>query len=362
MSPTDATTVRQGATATALAPTGRRRGQAAAAAMMAAGLPVLLVSIVVSTTIGAGELAVAESLQVIGAKLGFWESDLSPIRQAIVWELRLPRVLMAVTCGAGLGVCGAVLQSLLRNPLADPYLLGISAGASTGAVTVVVLGLGVGAAGLTIGACAGSLVAFVLVMVLTAMAGGGRARVILAGVAATQLFSALTSYIVIVSADAEQTRGVMFWLLGSLARARWEGVVLTALVCVAALAICLSRAADLDAFAFGERSATSLGVDVRRLRGVLLPTTALLTATLVASAGAIGFVGLVLPHAARLLVGPSHRLSLPTTALLGAILVLWVDALGRMVAAPVEVPVGVITALVGVPVFVALLARKGARG
>jgi iron complex transport system permease protein len=334
----------------------------AAVVLMALGIPVLLASIAISTTIGAAEVTAMETVEVIGAKLGLWDTDLSVIRQAVVWELRLPRVLMAVTCGAGLGVCGAVLQSLLRNPLADPYLLGISAGASTGAVTVVVLGAGIGAAGLTIGAFAGSLIAFVLVMVLGSVAGGGSARVVLAGVAASQLFSAITSYIVIISADAEQTRGVMFWLLGSLARARWDGVVLTAVVCVAALVVCLVRAADLDALAFGERSATSLGVDVRMLRGVLLTTTALLTATLVSSAGAIGFVGLVLPHAARLLVGPSNRLVLATAALLGAILLIWVDALGRTVAAPVEVPVGVITALVGVPAYVVLLARKGARG
>jgi iron complex transport system permease protein len=342
--------------------TRRPRGQAAALVLMVLGMPVLLVSIAVSTTIGAADVTALETVEVIGAKLGLWDTDLSVIRQGVVWDLRLPRVLVAVTSGAGLGVCGAVLQSVLRNPLADPYLLGISTGASTGAVTVVVLGVGSGVAGLTIGAFAGSLIAFTLVMVLAAVAGGGTARVILAGVAATQLFSAITSYIVITSADAEQTRGVLFWLLGSLARARWDDVVITGVVCAAALVVCLSRSADLDAFAFGTGAAISLGVNVRMLRGVLLTTTALLTAVLVASTGAIGFVGLVLPHAARLLVGPSNRLVLPTTALLGAILLIWVDALGRTIAAPVEVPVGVITALVGVPAFVVLLARRGARG
>lgn len=314
-----------------------------------------------ATAVGSADLTVVDVLEVVQAKLGLGTTDLSLIRQGIVWDLRLPRALLAAVCGAGLGLCGAVLQSVLRNPLADPFLLGISAGASTGAVCVVVLGVGLGTISLTAGAFAGAITAFVLVVLLASLAGGGTSRVVLAGVAGTQLFSAITSFVVITSADAEQTRGVLFWLLGSLSRARWDSVAVAAAVCVVVLMVCMPRAADLDAFAFGSDAAASLGVPVRQVRALLLGMTALLTATLVAAAGAIGFVGLLLPHAARLLVGPRHRAVLPMTALLGAVLLVWVDALARTVAAPLEVPVGVVTALVGVPAFAVLLARGRVR-
>lgn len=326
--------------------------------LLVAGVPTLLLSIAVTTAIGPAQIGVGDVVTLVGARFGLLEADLPRISQGIVWDLRLPRTLLAAVCGAGLAVCGAVLQSLLRNPLADPFLLGVSAGASTGAVAVVVLGAGVGTVSLTTGAFVGALTAFILVITLATLAGGGTARVILAGVAGTQLFAAVTSYIVITSADAEQTRGVLFWLLGSLSRARWDDVWLGSAVCAAGLVVCMARTAQLDAFTFGQDAAASLGVPVRQVRAVLLLTTALLTAVLVAAAGAIGFVGLVVPHAARLLVGPCHRPLLPVTALLGAVLLVWVDTLARTVAAPLEVPVGVVTALVGVPAFAILLARK----
>lgn len=324
------------------------------------GLVVLVVSIGVASTIGPAALSVMDVISVVADRLGWRTTDLSRIGQGIVWELRLPRTFLAAVCGAGLALCGAVLQSLLRNPLADPFLLGISAGASTGAVAIVVLGVGGGVIGLATGAFVGALVAFSIVMLLGVLAGGGTAKVILAGVATTQLFSAITSFVVIVSADAEQTRGVLFWLLGSLSGARWEHVALAAAVCLAGGLLCLSQAGALDAFTFGADSAASLGVAVRQVRTLLLTATALITATLVAAAGAIGFVGLVVPHAARLLVGPTHRALLPVAAVLGAVLLVWVDTLARTVAAPLEVPVGVVTALVGVPAFVVLLIRKRA--
>ncbi|QUH02299.1 iron chelate uptake ABC transporter family permease subunit [Saccharopolyspora erythraea] len=326
--------------------------------LVAGGLPVLVMSVAVVLTVGPADISVGDVTEVVRARLGLGTTDVSRIAQGIVWELRLPRALLAAICGAGLGVCGAVLQSLLRNPLADPYLLGISSGASTGAVVVAVLGAGAGAIGLAVGAFAGALVAFALVMALAALAGGGTSRVILAGVAGSQLFSALTSYIVMTSADAQQTQGVLFWLLGSLSGARWDDVALAGAVCALGLLLCQSQAGALDAFAFGHDSAASLGVAVQRVRGLLLAGTALVTATLVASSGAIGFVGLVLPQAARFLVGTRHRALLPATAVLGAILLVWVDSLAGAVAAPQEVPVGVITALVGVPAFAFLLVRK----
>ncbi|WGI35696.1 FecCD family ABC transporter permease [Mycolicibacterium aubagnense] len=325
--------------------------------MVMLGLAVLALSIAAAMIIGPADLGFGDVYAVVAQHVWGRPADITPIDDGIVWELRLPRALLAASCGAGLGICGAILQSLMRNPLADPFMLGISSGASTGAVLVVVAGIG-GALTLSGGAFIGAVIAFVLVLALAAVSGGGQDRVLLAGVAGTQLFSAATALVVFSSADAQQTRGVLFWLLGSLAGAGWSQVALCGLICAVCLAICWLHSDALDAFAFGRDAAAALGVSVRRVRAVLLATTALLTAVLVSAAGAIGFVGLVLPHAARMIVGPSHRRLLPVTAITGAIFLVWVDAAARTVFAPQELPVGVVTALVGVPIFMWILARR----
>lgn len=337
-----------------------RAGRAARGLLWAGGLLALALSIAGAITIGPADLSVSDVARGVGQHLGLGDAGLTRIEDGIVWDLRLPRTLLAAVCGAGLAICGAIMQSLLRNPLADPFVLGISSGASTGAVLVMVLGIGSGAISLSVGAFGGALVAFALVVLLAAGAGGGTDRIVLAGVAGTQLFSALTSFIVTSSADAEQTRGVLFWLLGSLSGADWADVALSATVAGGALAICLLSAPALDAFAFGQDAASALGIPVAGVRALLLVVTALLTATLVSAAGAIGFVGLVLPHAARLLVGPGHRVLLPATALIGAIFLVWVDTAARTVLDPQELPVGVVTALIGVPAFAAILYRRRA--
>ena len=327
-------------------------------ALWAVGLAALALSVAVAITIGPAQVSVRDVFGVVAQHLGWGDAGVSRIRDGIVWELRLPRTLLAAVCGAGLAICGAIMQSLLRNPLADPFVLGISSGASTGAVLVVILGVGGGVITLSAGAFLGAVVAFAMVLLLAAGAGGTPDRVVLAGVAATQLFSALTSFIVTSSADAEQTRGVLFWLLGSLSGAGWTDVITCGIVCGVGLIVCIALAPALDAFAFGEDAAASLGISVRWVRLVLLVVTALITATLVSAAGAIGFVGLVLPHAARAVVGPGHRLLLPATALIGAVFLVWVDTVARTVFSPQELPVGVVTALVGVPAFAVILYRR----
>ncbi|MFJ8584345.1 FecCD family ABC transporter permease [Streptomyces sp. NPDC093595] len=323
----------------------------------AAGLAALAVSTALAITIGPADIGVADVWSVVAAHAGGAPSGLTPIRDGIVWELRLPRTLLAAVCGAGLALCGAVMQSLLRNPLADPFVLGVSSGASTGAVAVVVLGVGGGVLPVSGGAFAGAVCSFAAMLLLSHTLGGTTDRVVLSGVAAMQLFSALTSFIVVTSADAETTRGVLFWLLGSLSGAGWTDVWLCLAALGLALAVCLGHARTLDAFAFGQEAAATLGVNVGRARLVLLCVTALLTAALVSAAGAIGFVGLVLPHAARALVGPGHGRLLPAAALGGAVFLVWIDTLARTVIDPQEVPVGVMTSLVGVPAFVLVLHR-----
>lgn len=358
---TDLQTVRRPAVRASLrASRPARAGRAAV--LWTAALVGLLASVAVATTIGPSDLGPGDALAVTLSRVGLGASGLSGIQEAIIWDLRLPRAVLAAVCGAGLALCGVVLQSLLRNPLADPFVLGISSGASAGAVAVVVLGVGAGAVTLTSGAFVGALLAFGLVLLLGTLAGGTTDRMVLAGVAATQLFSALTAFVVFTAADAEQTRGVLFWLLGSLGTASWHDVVVCGALVLAGLAACWVAAGSLDAFTFGEDAASALGVPVLRTRLVLLVVTALMTAVIVSTSGAIGFVGLVLPHAARAVVGSRHRLLLPVSAVLGAVFLVWVDVGSRVVIAPQELPVGVATALVGVPAFVVVLLRRRRRG
>ncbi|MEU3274354.1 iron chelate uptake ABC transporter family permease subunit [Saccharomonospora sp. NPDC006951] len=321
------------------------------------GLAVLAVSVAVAITIGPADLSVGDVWSVLAAKTGLGDSGLSQIRTGIVWNLRLPRALLAAVCGAGLAVCGAVMQALLRNPLADPFVLGVSSGASTGAVLVIVLGVGGGALPVQGGAFVGAVLSFGVLLVLGQTLGATTERVVLSGVAVMQLFSALTSFIVLTAADAETTRGVLFWLLGSFASASWTEVLVCAVVLGGVLLVCFGYARSLDGFAFGQDAAASLGVEVARTRLVLLCVTALLTAVLVSSVGAVGFIGLVLPHAARALVGSGHRRLLPVAAVTGAVFLVWVDTAARTLLDPQEIPVGVVTALIGVPAFVLVLYR-----
>ncbi|GAB2664664.1 iron chelate uptake ABC transporter family permease subunit [Nocardia goodfellowii] len=309
-------------------------------------------------TLGPADVSLVNVRDVLLNHFGLADIPVRVSKDAIVWEERLPRALVAAACGTGLGICGVIMQSMLRNPLADPFVLGISSGASTGAVIVGVLGIGGAALGLSGGAFLGALVAFGLVLLLARMSGGSNDRVILAGVASTQLFSALTSFVIFAFADSDETRGVMFWLLGSLEGVRWDDVTLCAVVVLLGTAVCLRYSFVLDAFSFGDDVAASLGIAVGKVRLLLLIVTALIAATLVSVAGAIGFVGLVLPHAARFLVGPRHSRLIPATALLGAVFMVWVDAVSRVAFAPTPLPVGVGTALVGVPAFIVLLSRR----
>lgn len=285
-----------------------------------------------------------------------------PIDQGIVWSYRLPRALVAGACGAGLAISGLVLQTLLRNALADPFLLGISAGASTGAVLVAVAGLGAAFLPMSVGALLGALAAFALVVGLARLSGGGptargAAQIVLAGIAGSQLFNALTSFIIARSASAEQARGIMFWLLGNLSGVRWDDVWLAVAAVLIAVGAALWHVRALDAFTFGTESAASLGVPVRRVQGILILATAAATAVLVSITGAIGFVGLVVPHAARFLVGSRHVRLVPVSALIGMVFLIAADVIARMLVPGQTLPIGVVTALVGAPAFAIILIR-----
>ncbi len=337
-----------------------RQGWRALTTLSILALIALGFAISLAVSIGEISIPVDTTAKAVANRVFGTTFELSRIHAGIIWDYRLSRALVAASAGAALALSGAILQALLRNPLAEPYVLGISAGASTGAVAVMILGFGYGVLTLSTGAFVGAVVAFLLVSLLAAGAGGGADRVILAGVAGSQLFNALTSYIVTTSANAEQARGVMFWLLGSLSGVRWPDVYLAGPVALGGFVICLLYARALDAFAFGTDAAAALGIPVARVRIVLLGLTALLTATMVSIVGSIGFVGLVIPHAARFLVGPGHGRLLPATALTGAIFMVVADIVSRIIIPQQILPIGVVTALFGAPAFAFILykARK----
>lgn len=327
-----------------------------------AGLVAMAATVFAGTCIGETPIPLPIVVQTLANKVLGAAYPLDPIDMGIIWNYRLPRALVAASCGAGLALSGLVLQSLLRNALADPYLLGISAGASTGAVTVTIAGIGGGAVSMSLGAFAGAVTAFLLVALLARAAGGGvstrgTGQIILAGIAGSQLFNALTSFIITKSANAEQARGIMFWLLGNLSGARWPDVSLAVPIAVIGLIACVWHARALDAFAFGADSAASLGIPVRRVQVVLIGLTALVTAVMVSIVGSIGFVGLVIPHAARFVVGVRHGRLVPATALTGAAFLIAADVLSRTMIPGQVLPIGVITALVGAPAFALILLR-----
>ncbi|WP_028956701.1 iron ABC transporter permease [Sulfitobacter sp. 20_GPM-1509m] len=328
---------------------------------IAQGAALLILVILAGVIVGETPLPLSTVAATFANHL--WNAGLSvdPIDAGIIWSYRLPRTLVAAACGAGLALSGVVLQALVRNALADPYLLGVSAGAGAGAVAVTILGVGGGLLGISGGAFIGAALAFAVVAMLARAAGGGSAQLVLAGIAGSQLFNALTSFLIAKSANAEQARGLMFWLLGNLSGVRWPDVVLAAPVTAIGFLICLWFARAMDAFSFGVSSAASLGIAVRQVQVMLIGAVTLMTATMVSLVGSIGFVGLVIPHAMRFVVGPRHARLVPASALAGAVFLILADIASRMLIPGQVVPIGVVTALVGAPGFAMILVRNRRR-
>lgn len=325
----------------------------------------LLIPVVVVAAVGTGSVPVppGEVWSVVVAHLtGTPPAD--PLADQIIWQVRTPRVLLAFLVGAGLAVAGAVLQVVVRNPLADPYVLGVSSGASLAAVAVLTLGgtagAGLGAAiGVSGAAFAGAVVTLLLVLALGRHQGGLHpSRLLLAGVALSYLFQAGTTFLQL-RVSSNQLAAVLFWLLGTVGGAEWSELLVPLALVTAAMLWLLGQARRLNALHLGDDAATSLGVDVHRLRWWLLAVAAALTAAVIAVAGGVGFVGLVAPHAVRMLIGPDHRRLLPAAALTGGLFLVLADLLGRVVVAPLELPLGVVTAAAGVPFFLILLRRSG---
>jgi iron complex transport system permease protein len=321
--------------------------------MIRPGATVLAVVVIASLTLGLASGTVP--LTPAEVWRGLWHADAASA--VIVRELRAPRVLLAFGVGGSLAVCGAALQAMIRNPLAEPYLLGLSGGAGLGAV-VAIATRATGPWAVPVAAFAGALGAVGLVYRLSLVAGRrlDPRVLLLAGVVVGSFAGAVMSAIIVLSPSAG-VRNAFLWLLGGFGASSWQTVAVFTAYAVLPLAVILLHARSLDLIALGEEPAHHLGADVERTRRLIYLCTALLTAASVATCGIIGFVGLVVPHAVRIVSRPIHRTMLPLTFLVGGAFLVLSDVVSRTVVRPLELPVGVITALVGVPLFATLLRR-----
>lgn len=324
------------------------------------GAIVLIALMLLSTVYGTTSIPASDVVQAVLLGLGLAEGEVAPVHR-IVFDLRLPRALFAAVIGAGLGIVGVVLQTTTRNDLADPFLFGLSSGAAAGAVFVItVTGDILGFWTLPLAAFTGGVIASAIVLSLVhSLRTSAPEKLILAGLAVSFLFSAITNYLIF-AGDSRAAHSVIFWMLGGLGLARWESFPLVCAGLVLILAYTAYRARWLDALLTGDVTATTLGVPVQRLRFSMFFVAALATAVFVSVAGVIGFIGLMVPHIARGIAGPLHRHLIPTAALVGACLLSGSDIVSRIILAPQELPVGIVTTSIG-SLFVFLLLYRTAR-
>ncbi|MFJ4960881.1 Hemin transport system permease protein HmuU [Streptomyces sp. ADI96-02] len=339
------------------APAGASR-RSTAFVLTAALALALLAGCLLSAAIGAYSLPIGDVLASVQHRIGLGGQELDRVGESVLWNVRLPRVALALLVGASLGCAGALMQGVFGNPLAEPGVIGISAGAAVGAVGSIALGLSfLGNWTITVCAFVAGLATVLLVYALSRS--GGRTEVvtlILTGIAVNAFAGALIGLFIFFADNAQITQ-ITFWQLGSLAQATWPKVLAVLPCALAGLLVAPFYARKLDLLALGERPARHLGVDVERLRIVLVLVVALLTAAAVAVAGIISFVGLLVPHLLRMANGPGHRFLVPGSALGGALVLVAGDLAARTVAAPAELPLGVLTALFGSPFFFWLLRR-----
>ena len=329
--------------------------------VLGAGVGLLLVTFVVAASSGAYAISPSQLLGVFGDA---WRGVENPSSEHLVFfNIRLPRLLLGLAAGAGLGLSGALMQGLFRNPLADPGLIGISSGAALAAGVTIVLGAAffpalprtLGSWTLVTMAFGGGFIVTMLIYGLSQGAGGTRmALMLLAGIAINALAGAGLGFLSVMATD-EQLRSLQFWLLGSLGGARWSAVALVGAVVAIALGTGMTLARPLNAIALGESQASLLGVDVERTKRRAVLVTAFAVGAVTATTGIIGFIGLIAPHWVRMLAGPDHRIVLPASALLGAALILAADTVARTAMAPAELPLGVLTAFIGAPMFLLML-------
>ena len=340
------------------------RAPAGARVAGALALPVTLVVVVLATLLGPAHVSVGQALTALAHRLT-GHADPHAWRETVIWSVRLPRALVGFVVGGGMAVAGAALQGLFRNPLADPGILGISAGASLGAVLTIYGGLASRAVWvLPAGSFAGAAVNALFVFAIAARRGRGRVftgTLLLVGVALGALSIAFTMFILSASLSSYDVgRQIMYWLIGGLEGRTWDHLLLGAPAVLLGAGVVYGQTRELDALLLGELAAQSVGVDVPRVRVRVVAAVSLVVGAAVAIAGPIGFVGLIVPHLLRLVVGAAHRGLVPLSFVGGGLFVVVADIVARTLLAPAEIPVGIVTAALGAPFFLALLVRRDA--
>ncbi len=328
-----------------------------------------VVSVIIASGIGPVSVSPGATLGILLSKLPFIgeliPGEWNEVTRNIVLHLRLPRALLGFVVGASLSVCGVAMQALVRNKLADPFILGVSSGASAFATFGMLFGAFsfFGIYSLSISAFLGAAVTIIAVYIISRTS--GRINItwlLLSGVAVSMIMDGITSIIKLSSPNSLGLHNAEFWMSGSLAGARWEYLTLPTAVLILSVVFLLINYRGLNALLLGESSAITLGVNVKSLQKQLILCASVIAGACVSVSGSIGFVGLMMPHLARLLVGSDHRRLLPVSALLGGIFVVWADVAARMLVSPEELPVGVLTAVIGGPVFIIMLKRNGREG
>lgn len=329
-------------------------------------LTILLIAIIViAVAIGSTYIEPGEVYKVLLNKLtngAVYNNFGTVMTENIIWEIRLPRVLLGAICGAGLAVCGVLMQCVTKNPIAEPYILGISSGASCGAVAVIVLG-GISALGInsiTTGAFVGSLLSGILVFAIGTQMGKttSTTRLVLTGMAISTIFSSLTNLLIYSADNSNQAKSALFWTVGSLGGAKWGVLGFPFLMLVIVIIVSFIMSKSLDILLLGDDSAIILGINIKLVKSIILILATLLTSALVAITGAIGFIGLVVPHVARTIAGSDHKKLIVLSSLIGAIFLIGSDILARALCSPIEIPIGIITSLVGGPFFLYLISKK----
>ena len=327
-------------------------------------LIILVGSVMISVTLGSAKISVSEVYKVLGYKIlgikSFSEYATGPIHD-VVWIIRFPRVVLAIAIGMALSISGVVMQAIVKNPLADTYILGISSGASLGATFAIMLGFGAVLGGNFVGVMAfigALLVSFGVLLLANIKGSATSSKLILAGMALSAVCSSFSNFIIYIANDKTGMQSVTYWLLGSLAGAKWETNIVILPVVIIACIFFWSRYRVLNLMLLGDDVSITLGTDLHKPRHIYLIITSIMIGLSVYCAGVIGFVGLIIPHAVRMLFGTDHKKLIPISALVGAIFMICADALSRIVIPNSEMPIGILISMIGAPVFIYLMVKR----
>lgn len=325
---------------------------------------ILIFSILVTVTIGSVDISIRQVYEILIYKLFGIGNTLNlskgPLYD-IVWFIRLPRIMLAVAVGIGLSVSGVVMQSIVKNPLADPYILGISSGASLGATLAIMLGVGIFFGSNYVGVCAfiGAFLISIFVMTLANVKGRANStKLLLSGMALSTVCSAFSSFIIYFSDNREGIQNIAYWLMGSLAGAKWKDIIIILPLVFICAAFFVTQYRTLNLMLLGDEVSITLGKDLHKYRGIYLIITSIMIGFVVYASGMIGFVGLIIPHLVRMIFGTDHKRIIIPAALIGAIFLVWADVLSRIIIKGSELPIGILISMIGAPFFIYLMASK----